>query len=144
MVDVATIIVCIVIIAIVAIIVTMAFLVLRCCAKVIMMDSNERENTNRLENTWNQPSMTRPLIEAEITAPAEQPYAHNPPTYHISGQYPPVPHVQPPPQYSCVQCSGAPPTYLPSVNHLNQPSPETGNGYTIIKISGNVSTQNVP
>jgi len=72
MVDVANIVIGIVIIAIVVIIVTMAFLVLRCCAKVIMMDSNERENTNRSENTWNQPSMTRPLIEAEVTASSEQ------------------------------------------------------------------------
>ena len=122
-----------------------AFWIFYFCARAVMRDHNERENKKKLEKTWNQPSMTRPLVEAEVTAPSEQPYAHNPSTHHNAGQYPPVPHRQPPPQYPCAQCSGAPPVYLPpSDDQLNQTTPETGNGDRIIKLSGNVLIQHVP
>ena len=46
--------------------------------RAILKDRKERENTKRLQNTWNQPSMTIPIVEAEITASSEQLSARNP------------------------------------------------------------------
>ena len=46
--------------------------------KAIIRGRKKRESTKRLENTWNQSSMTIPIVEAEITASSEQLSAHNP------------------------------------------------------------------